>query len=584
MKPIADLHCHPSLKPSGRENEDIWKDIKNARPANQFTGFLSIRKLLVGSIVKKLATYSQSNLDKCYVGKNRLLFCTIYPIERPFLKPNRPFADVKGVPKLLLKMIFGKDEDRDIDKKIIHLITGISKPTIDTHLDSVYDLDTVDYFANYEEEYQFLVDSHNTNSTNPNFVRNPSFRLVNSFEDYQAHLNETTLCGIVTIEGMHSIAVYNRVDLFEKDSITDLDLSRRNALEAVFKANIEKIKATVDANGNTAFPPFFITFSHHFNNLISGQAKSFADGNAIKPGFSDVFDQSNGRLNRLSTLASDLIENHLFSRHNGPRILVDTKHMSLDTRDDFYRLVTNFNNAHPNDKVPIICSHTAVNGLPDRESARVLPDINKVEKDRYVSKWDINLTDEDIEEIFLTDGLIGVCMHDGRMPGGKFRKIYKKIDKMINSKESIKRLHVQMFLTNIFHIVRVNLRLIRALNTNNPNVPIREQEAWKTISLGSDNDGIVDPFDHFNTSATLLDFKVRIIDAIKFNNSNIRVRRKNRILCLKTDNERPYTEAEMEDLKQGFSPEVIADKMFFDNTHAFLSKYFTKSYLHGTNP
>ena len=375
---------------------------------------------------------------------------------------------------------------------------------------------------------------------------------------------------------MHSLAVYNKDDLFNQKSVDDLSPENQKALEEVFKNNIKKIKES----GDNKFPPFYITFSHHFNNLISGHAKSFADGKGIKPGFSDVFDQTKGLdlkdSNRgLSGLAKDLIVNHLFSRDNGPRILVDTKHMSLNTRDDFYALVKNHNDSNAEDKIPIINSHAAVTGLTDRKAARELEDKNKVDKNSYVSRWDINLTGQDIEEIFITDGLIGVCMHDGRMPGGKFRKYLKRLAKMYKSKESISRAHGQMFLTNVFHIAKVNLNYIRKENRKTNDIQIKEEDAWKTLSLGSDNDGVVDPFDHFNTAAKLLDFKVRCIRSMEQNNKSFF--KKFRILSLPS--EKPFSEAQLKDLMQGFSPEEIADKVFYDNTDVFLSNYFTKDYL-----
>ena len=575
--PIADLHCHPSLKPNGNsEINTIWNDSNNKKPFQLFKS-ISWRKWLVGGILKTMATYSQSNLDKCHIGMNKLLFCTIYPIERPFLKPDRPFKNSKWFHRQILKSIFGKKLKRKVDTKIIQALTGIDENRIKAYLESVYNSDTIDYYQDYVNEHSYLLKSHNSSSTNPIFVQQPKFKLVKNYDDIIQNINNNTICGIITIEGMHAIAKYKKSDLFNKESIDDLDPVNQQDLKKVFEKNILKIKNSGNGNGEDNYPPFFITFSHHFNNLIAGHAKSFSDATFIKPGFSDVFNQRIGIDKGLSGLAKDLIVNHLFSRDNGPRILVDTKHMSLSSRDDFYKLVSQLNKNNRHDKVPIICSHTAVNGIASRNKARELPDINKYEKRAYVSKFDINLTDQDIEEIFETDGLIGICMHDGRMPGGKFKKYYKKITKMYKSKESIKRIHAQMFLTNIFHAVKVNLQYIRKNNVINPLNQITEQDAWKTISLGSDNDGIVDPFDHYNTAAKLHEFKQRIVKAIQLNDKPYM--KKFRILSL--PNEKPFINNELEDLMQGFTPEKVVDKIFYSNIDTFLSKYFTNKYLIG---
>ena len=168
-------------------------------------------------------------------------------------------------------------------------------------------------------------------------------------------------------------------------------------------------------------------------------------------------------------------------------------------------------------------------------------------------------------------------MHDGRMPGGKFKKLLKENSKKLVSDERVKRLHAQMFLTNVFHIVKVNLAHIRALNAQGLGPEINEKEAWKTVCLGTDNDGIVDPFDHYSTSDKLDDFKWRIGQALKLNNADHM--RETRVISLPT--EVPFTNDEMSDMMMGHTPEDISDLIFSDNMMQFMGKYFTKAYLSG---
>ena len=149
---------------------------------------------------------------------------------------------------------------------------------------------------------------------------------------------------------------------------------------------------------------------------------------------------------------------------------------------------------------------------------------------------------------------------------------------MFKSKEAKKRIHAQMFLTNIFHIAKVNLNHIRKKNQLNPLETIDERDAWKTISLGTDNDGIVDPFDHFNTAALLREFRIKLAESIKWNQADHM--EKYRILSLPS--EQPFTEAELLDIMKGYSPKEIGDMVFYGNTHRFLSTYFTDAYLNGT--
>ncbi len=582
-KPIGDLHCHPSLKPSNNAKiKDIWSYKENLYTKAIFKGFLKIglspRKWLVNSFAKDLAKHTQSNLDNCYEGNNRLLFLAIYPPERPFLKPNRPFKNATNFQRFILDKVFGTTLDKKVDNKIIRVLTGFSKERINGYLKSIYNSDYINYFDDdYLKEYEFIEKSNLSVSSNNKYIYDPSFKLVENYEAFSAIKSSHVLAGIITIEGMHALGNYRNEDLFTKETIEDLEDEHRVNLEDSFKDNINKLKNASE----TKFPPFFITFSHHFNNLISGHAKSFADSkNKTIPGFSNVFNQQNGLNLGITTFGKELIEDYLLSRNNGPRILIDTKHMSLKSRDDYYRIVER--HRQNGDKVPIVCSHTAINGIPTREEAALRNDTNKLDENSYVSRWDINVTNQDIQEIFDTEGILGICMHDGRMPGGKFKKLLKDFKKgMYNSRESVNRLHAQMFLTNVFHIVKVNLEHIRAKNTINAEAKIDEKMAWSTMCLGSDNDGIVDPFDHYNTADSLDEFRNRLPKAIKLNFKPFW--KKFRVISVSNDGCEFYTKDELSDLLCGYAPEEAIEKVFSDNLVNFMSTYFTEAYLNGTS-
>jgi len=231
------------------------------------------------------------------------------------------------------------------------------------------------------------------------------------------------------------------------------------------------------------------------------------------PGFADIFNQSPGQDIGISNFGKALIKDHLLSRDNGQRILIDIKHMSIASRKDYYKILENIRLLDDSRQanVPIISSHTAVNGVLTLAKAIEEKDSFNLDKNSYVSKWDVNLTDEDIVEIFKSDGLIGICMHDGRMPGNRFREQLKKAK---NSPETINKLHVQMFLTNVFHIIKVNLEYIRKENLTRTTSKIDEIDAWKTVCLGSDNDGIIDPFDNFKSAADLTSFRENVLQSL----------------------------------------------------------------------
>jgi len=170
-KPISDLHNHPSLKPFGNPSEinTLWEDYNNKQPKDYFKG-ISIRKWIINIVLTKMATYSQSNLDSCFKGHNRLVFCSIYPIEKPFLKPNRPFKNSKRIHRSILKFIFRKKFDKaaiTVDKKIVSLLAGISLKTAGRLIDPIHDnrIETIDYFIDYINEYHYLLEANGSQSS-----------------------------------------------------------------------------------------------------------------------------------------------------------------------------------------------------------------------------------------------------------------------------------------------------------------------------------------------------------------------------------------------------------------------------------
>ncbi|RNC90016.1 MAG: hypothetical protein ED555_11305 [Allomuricauda sp.] len=569
MTKIADLHCHPSLKPTFNENiENSWVEKKNITTRALFHGGgLSdkLRKLAIDLFLKNMARYTQSNLEACLRGNNKLVFFALYPPERPFMKPDRPFdRGTNGLQKGLLNAIFSR---LGIDVKIIRALTGFSKAYVKGFLKDIYEEPEIDYFEELLTEYNTIRHEHNREYQIAGYSQPVKLKLINDFSE-MATLTNFELAGIITLEGAHVLAKYRKDDLFEAASINTLDANAQQALKQSFIDNIRRVK-------QLEFPPFFITFSHHFNNLISGHAKSFKDAdNFITPGFSNVFDQSKGMDVGFTTFGKELITDYLLSKtYHNRRILIDTKHMSLKCRDEYTQLVK----ALQPDTIPIICSHTAINGISTREESARRSDTNKLDKKSYVSRWDINLTNEDIEDIFDSDGLIGICLHDGRMPGGRFKKLVQVESREMGSTIRVQRLHTQMFLTNVFHVVRVNLAHIKKLNAQGSALDPRE--AWKTVGLGTDFDGIIDPFDHFNTSATLTEFKARCEDAIRFNFADNQERKKAKVLFVGEDFSRAYTRGQFNELLMGFTPEELVDKIFYDNIADFCSKYYTTTYL-----
>lgn len=587
-EPIADLHCHPSLKPHlDGDHPDIWKDREN--PAvDQVFRWISIRKFILRFATARMALKSQSNLDNCFKGGNRLVFCSIYPFEREFLRPDRPFKRARALLRWGLQLLLRRRYHKTIDTKLIRLITGIGKAEAASFLDQVHRVHgTVDYMADYRKEYNFLIQAQGKRPGGPIGGLIPEFRLLQDVHGLPAAEEEGTIAGILTVEGAHAFGSYRLKYLRENRTFEALPEAEQNALLASFRESLAEIKDPA----RTRFPPFFITFSHHFHNFLGGHSRSFAGL------FSKLFNQQPGMDAGLSALGREVLRILLERGPGSARILVDTKHMSPMVRRQYYQMVLKRNGE--GDRIPIISSHTAVSGMDSLDSAMKNNNSRAAERRSYVSKFEINLTDEDIREVFDSGGLIGICMHDGRMPGKKFRR---KLRAVRAYPEKAKRLYAQMFLTNVFHIVKVNRE--RALNygaselaggSKNAAAPTHARAAneapgarpspaeggipaiWKTVCLGSDNDGIVDPFNTYETAADLPAFREKIIEAL--NTQDRPYMEDFRILSLPS--EQPMEVAELRELMMGLRPEQIAERIFYGNIREFLQRYFTRAYRFG---
>jgi microsomal dipeptidase-like Zn-dependent dipeptidase len=193
---------------------------------------------------------------------------------------------------------------------------------------------------------------------------------------------------------------------------------------------------------------------------------------------------------------------------------------------------------------------------------------------------DINLTDRDIQDICQSKGLIGVCMHDGRMPGGIFKKAIKEAQGRFDNVRiaRVNRLYAQIFLMNVFHIVRVSKAHIEARNkTLGENTD--PATAWDTICLGTDYDGIIDPFNHLTTAESLEDFKEICINSLEFRDSNIAERKHSKIRLINHKNTKPYNKKIIDELMMGMTPRELMTKVFSLNALEFLKKYFNEDYL-----
>lgn len=203
--------------------------------------------------------------------------------------------------------------------------------------------------------------------------------------------------------------------------------------------------------------------------------------------------------------------------------------MSLKGRKEFYNWVRSYNYLSNVDKIPLICSHTGVNGYKTMSGSLQKPDNVAKIQNSYLNRLSINISDEEINIIKESDGLIGIMFEKNKLGGGKFFDSIKKE----TDKEKITEAYSKIFLDNCLQIVQA----------------VGNKSGWDHICIGSDLDGAIQHFDDYDTAAQfpkVYENLVRYLDKHQYEKQ----------------------------LWYGYKPEEIVDKIMRKNVMDFYSKYF----------
>lgn len=551
---ITDLHIHPSAKPYNnigyRDDEDL--DIWRSTPAVE-EYYLALPRG-IRKVINETARDSQANLNRCVEGNIDPLFLVLHPAERGwFVRNNRK---EKWLRKKLLQLILK-------DKHIPFLgasLTGFAFGKVSKIIKRVKEGEGIDYFEKETwEEYKFIVEQ----SLNTTGHSGKKLEIASTYEELlKIRQKEDSIAGILTIEGGHALTNVPKSQDFsipwEKQ-----DINFQKDFKFSLKRNIQRIKGSLpEDDKNFSHTPFIITLAHMYNNFLCGHAKTYRSGKSIFPGMDDLLDQETYMDAAISEVGEIAIQ-ELLSRRNGQRILIDIKHMSMRARIRYYEIVKAKRRA--GDFVPLIFTHGAVNGFEKNDYWR--KDLNKLDNRSYFSRWSINLSNQDIRKIHEYEGLIGLAYHEGRMPGELAKKEFKYWKKKIRNsqnplvyQEELKKAYVRLIAANIFQIMD-------ALHD--------DPKGWDRISLGSDYDGIMDPF---NCYTTVADFKTSIQELISFFQKPENYLSKG-IFIYRNDKKVLLKAQDVKEKIKNFDPEELGRKIAFDNVENFLKKYFTEKYL-----
>ncbi len=378
-----------------------------------------------------------------------------------------------GKAKIIVANLYGL-ENAFAKSGLIKLAAGLSKHAEKRFLQAI-EKEKFGYFELMMGDYEHLAKSQEVGP-------GKTFKIIKSFNEYDE--NSDQIHALLAVEGGHNF--YD-----DKQNFKDTNKVLENLRFFKNPANPRILYITLTHLAQSAF------CTHAYGmKLIRNN---------------DFYPAGKG----LNNLGKTFIREAL-SNGNGPRIFIDIKHMSINSRLEYYQLRKN---EFPN--IPIIASHMGVTGLSYKNKTikKVQANIkdrcievhyyrNKGVMDTYFNPWSINLYDEDIREIMNSRGLIGLSLDQRILGAGnvskevfsmqefksnEFQPIKRPSYHRLNPEhyktvEDCKNWHIRHFLNNYLHIIKIGLDTIG-------------EEAWNHVCIGSDFDGLIDPIDDMTSAA-----------------------------------------------------------------------------------
>lgn len=421
---FIDLHLHPALKPLGKSfSATPGVNHPNKNHANSIWNYDPPGPLdKITNMVSSLTKFRQADFTALAKGGAEVVVVSLCGLEKGFV-----------MTKLGTKLVGDVLSD---------LVAGVGLKRIN-HIQKM-----TGYFADLEMEYEFYrqLDGEKVRIDG----QWHQYKLVSSFQEIADYSDNTvrTIYVILTIEGGH---------------VFDCGLEMMNR-----KADPEHVLANVDRVKQWQTRLFFMGLTHHFNNELVGHAQSLSGlvGN--------VCDQREGMNEGISDLGWKVIRK-LLDNTTGRRVLIDLKHMSVKSRNEYYDFLKS---EYPNEIIPLLVSHGALTGL--KSHRELVPD--GFQNSGKFQTNDINFYDDEIIRIAESGGLFGVQFDERRL--GSRQEIRESGMSLSRRKMLFKK--SKLIWNQIQQIAEV-------LDRNN-------LFAWGIQCIGSDNDGMVNPLNGYWTA------------------------------------------------------------------------------------
>ncbi len=532
---FADSHTHSLMKYVQHERNQIWQPFKGKRLRLHF------KDEFIG-----IPTYSQSDFATMAEAGVQVVLLALIPPEQKFMFNKFP----AGI-------------DQEIDK-VAAAVTSIP-------IDQVrhYQQPTYNHYEHLLKERDLLYSHHQQTATIKIKGKRKQVRLslVNTAAELEQVLQHNasgtgphTIAVVPTVEGAHALG-RGHVHFYGAPN-------PHNVSDQLLLERLDKLKGLGSDTPHAkvwAFPPLLMNLTHAFDNGICGQPQPLSK--IMRTIF--LYDEpyravdtgpnfSRGLNQPLTPLGERIIKRMLNldaesqARPNpGRRIIPDIKHMSAQTRHAYYRLLDAANaGLAPEQRIPVVMSHAAVNGLaqlPDGPSTDDNPfpaDTDEAYKNSEgFNPWSINLYDDELVRVHETKGLIGLIFDERVLAGGKkVKSLRAHLDGRAGLRNPFRKYkHPEacacLLADQIQHIVTTIYQ---------SNTTVDKAAAWDCICLGSDFDGQINPLDSFGRSTDFPRLRKALATVLA---------------------EKRFTP-----LLQGLTVAEVLDKICFQNVVAFLKR------------
>lgn len=486
--PHGDLHLHPAIKPfNSRHINDfgLWNFVEHSCPSDNFSAIVSASE--------EVPKYTQSNFEALIRGNVRIACVSLSPIEKEMRSPN----------------IF-KNPDKRLSTT--HCIGGME-------VDDGFFADIqIDYARDLWENIAWIMAGEG--KVRQVDGRSCSYEVVRNaghFREILAHPNKIAV--LINIEGGHALGKsWGEASGYTSQENRDYVMQNVRRLKGIDPVWVNGEQFEVP-------PVWFLTLNHFMWNGLSGHAKTFMPVQGL------IFDQSAGLETGFTDLGKEVVA-HLLTKTEGRRVLIDVKHMSVASRQWYYDLIRALRVM--GDTVPVVASHVGISGTSWSSDDYDKKDSPGKNSDTWMHQWTISLAHEDIREIHLSRGILGLMLDKYRICGKRAKE--EILDSPVGSRQ--RRLaYVKVIAANMLKVVE----------------SVGEPSAWDIIAIGSDFDGMINAMENYASSDRFPDLRRDLLDYFQAPEPIWEV----------------YDTAEVRALMFDLRPEVLVDKVMGRNLQEF---------------